>query len=169
MACVLYMVPSSTSSENTTLTQAKLTVGQGSNRILALSTGSPWSCPWTLPGAREVRWEGTQYGRRGVGPRMEVLSLLPFPGLRAGTGGLALENLDPTMVPWSRDGLARNCGSRTSKASNFLGRCRRKLALEIETFCSPPFLQTPDDLEIQTMLLTFPGATEAAQNWPRGQ
>lgn len=43
--------------------------------------------------------------------------------------------------------------------------CGRKLELEIEALCSLPFLHTPDDLEIQTTLLTFPGAREATQNW----
>lgn len=98
---------------------------------------------------------------KGGGGRFTSLS--SFQGRR-----LELENLGPTMVPWSGDGLARKCDSLTSTSSNFLGRCGRKLELEIEVLCSLPFLQTPDDLEIQTMLLTFPGATEATQNWAKG-
>lgn len=62
----------------------------------------------------------------------------------------------------------RNRDNFTSTYPNFLGRCERKLEPEIEVLCSLPFLQTPDDLEIQTMLLNFPGATEATQNWVKG-
>lgn len=56
-------------------------------------------------------------GKGGVGSRVEVLSLLPFPGLRAGAGDLELENLSPTKVPWSADGLAKNCDSLTITSS----------------------------------------------------